>query len=389
MRVPPDQSATASAARATAASGSLAAQLVRDARQAGAERERLDPAARRHRGLQVLHEHPRVRLHRPRHVADQHQRPRALGALAPAPLDRLAAVAQRRAHRAAQVVARAGRPRAAPARRAGSAATAAAVRARPAARSARARRSRSASRVVGEVLLAQQLDLAPGDGRGSASNSVGAPVGRPVRRHRRRARQHQLGQVQLLRACSARGRRDRPARRSTRRTRRRTPPGRRGASRARCAVRCTQSHARRRIDRGQRAVRGQQLADAHAHPAGTQRRGQQAEPPHDPGAERLACASDTLEHPIAPYPVDVLAHLQGHAQRRLQVVVVQREQRLRPGDRLAHARQLVELLRRAAGRRPRRRARRSRRARRARRACTIAASRTDRGSRSSGRGSGA
>src|ERR671914_755233 len=55
-------------------------------------------------------------------------------------------------------------------------------------------------------------------------------------------------------------------------------------------------------------------------------------------------ASRTFEHPALAHVVDVLLHLEHHAQRRVEIRVVEREQRLRPGDRLPHSRQLVELL---------------------------------------------
>src|SRR4051794_40965682 len=64
-----------------------------------------------------------------------------------------------------------------------------------------------------------------------------------------------------------------------------------------------------------------------------------------------AAASDTLEHPLLPYAVDVLAHLERDAERLVEVVAVEREQRARPVDRLAHAGQLVELLRTQPGHR--------------------------------------
>jgi hypothetical protein len=67
-----------------------------------------------HAALQVLQQHPRVRRHRARDVADEHELARALARLAPAALDRLAAVAQRRAHRRAagrRTPRRRGRPR--------------------------------------------------------------------------------------------------------------------------------------------------------------------------------------------------------------------------------------------------------------------------------------
>src|SRR5829696_5034862 len=56
--------------------------------------------------------------------------------------------------------------------------------------------------------------------------------------------------------------------------------------------------------------------------------------------------SDATQHPAVDDAVDVLPHLQRDAQRGLEVAVaVERQQRPGPGDRLPHARQLVELLR--------------------------------------------
>src|SRR5262245_11839300 len=56
-------------------------------------------------------------------------------------------------------------------------------------------------------------------------------------------------------------------------------------------------------------------------------------------------ASRATQHSELAHAVDVLAHLQRDAERALEVdVAVEREERPRPGDRLPHARQLVELL---------------------------------------------
>ena len=114
MRVPPDQSTTARGRAVERAVRVADAELVRDARQPRAEHERLDAAVRRDRRVQVLQQHPRVRRHRARDVADEHELARALHVLAPAAVERLAAVAQRRADRRLQVG-----PHAAPPRRAG------------------------------------------------------------------------------------------------------------------------------------------------------------------------------------------------------------------------------------------------------------------------------
>ena len=105
-----------------------------------------------------------------------------------------------------------------------------------------------------------------------------------------------------------------------------------------------------------------------------------------------AAPSDTLEHPQLPHPLEVLADLERDAERVVEIAVgaAERDERLGPRDRLPHARELVELHAAQArdgvahalgdrlGARPGSRAR------------TISASRVARrGSRSSGRGSGA
>src|SRR5262249_31390376 len=64
-----------------------------------------------------------------------------------------------------------------------------------------------------------------------------------------------------------------------------------------------------------------------------------------PASRRLpAAASDTLQHPALSHPLDVLSHLERHAERLVQVDAGEGEQCLRPGDRLADARELVKLL---------------------------------------------
>src|SRR5262245_37573144 len=60
---------------------------------------------------------------------------------------------------------------------------------------------------------------------------------------------------------------------------------------------------------------------------------------------RPMTASDTAEHPSLAHALDVLAHLQRHPERLLEVdAPVERQQRASPDDRLPHARQLVQLL---------------------------------------------
>src|SRR4051812_48861372 len=57
-----------------------------------------------------------------------------------------------------------------------------------------------------------------------------------------------------------------------------------------------------------------------------------------------ATTSGTIEDSSGPHAVEVLADLERHAQRLVErAVAAQRAQRLRPRDRLPHARLLVEL----------------------------------------------
>ena len=76
IRVPPEKSVTAAVGPLQRAVVIAAGELEGDPRQPRAEGERLDPAPRRHRGLHVLQQHPRVGRHRARHVADEHDLPR-------------------------------------------------------------------------------------------------------------------------------------------------------------------------------------------------------------------------------------------------------------------------------------------------------------------------
>src|SRR5215217_1076755 len=57
-----------------------------------------------------------------------------------------------------------------------------------------------------------------------------------------------------------------------------------------------------------------------------------------------ASGSRTVQHPALTRSVNVLTHLQDHAERLVEVGVLQRQQGLSPRDRLAHAGELVELL---------------------------------------------
>src|SRR5919109_1295213 len=54
--------------------------------------------------------------------------------------------------------------------------------------------------------------------------------------------------------------------------------------------------------------------------------------------------SDTLQHSSLPRPLDVLAYLEGHTERPLEVAGLEREERLRPCDRLPDSGELVEVL---------------------------------------------
>ena len=97
IRVPPDQSPGRLGRPGECRVGVAAAELAGDPRQPGAERERLAALARLHAGVRVGEQHPRVRLHRAGDVQHQYQRALARNRLAPAALERLARVAQRRA----------------------------------------------------------------------------------------------------------------------------------------------------------------------------------------------------------------------------------------------------------------------------------------------------
>src|SRR4051812_10288639 len=64
-----------------------------------------------------------------------------------------------------------------------------------------------------------------------------------------------------------------------------------------------------------------------------------------PAPRGVVVSSRTAKHPRLAPPVDVLADLQRDAERVLERLVgAEREQRPRPGDRLPHPGQLVELL---------------------------------------------
>jgi len=253
IRVPPDQVARRRGRAGQRGLGVAAAKLAGDARQLRAEREGLHAAARDDRGVHVVQEHPRVGRHRARDVDDQDERALALAGRVPAAVHRLAAVAQRGAHGAAVVGAPAG-----PAARA----QAAAAARRPAAREADEQPPGGGTLGVGhlgEVALAQQLDLAPGrrarDGRARRALVAGAGdagrAGRPS--------------VPPGRAAGRARVRARPATPPTRPRRRRRPRGARTAPRA---GRGAPGRGRRRRRRRARDGGDQQLVEApHARRA--------------------------------------------------------------------------------------------------------------------------
>ncbi len=109
--------------------------------------------------------------------------------------------------------------------------------------------------------------------------------------------------------------------------------------------------ARGRVDRGERPVGRQQLADTRPHTAGAERGDEPGEPRRYPQAA-IRQRKRTIGHSdytpsktrCSDNPLDVLTHLERHAEGLLEVGVVQGQQRPCPVDRLPHARQLVELL---------------------------------------------
>ena len=212
-----------------------AAELARHACETGAEDERLHAPARDHVGVEVLEQHARVRLHRSGDVADEHERPRLARRLAPAPLERLPAVAQGRPQRPAQVGRGGGTVGAPPPRRP----QPPAAPHRPVQRQARDQAPRQLTlglRVVGEVLVAQDLDVAPRSRQRPRVERSG--LGRP---RRRPARPPVAGRGRPPAGRSARARHAAasaaPERGDERRRRRRR--SRSGASRVSRAARCT------------------------------------------------------------------------------------------------------------------------------------------------------
>ena len=353
--------------------GIAARQLARDARQPGAEHERLDAGARGDARLQVLQQHPRVRRHRAGDVAHEHQPPRPHRRLAVAPLDQLAAVAQRHAHGRAQVVQLAPpacRPRAPrqPPRRP--------------AREPREQLARERALVVGvlgEVLLAQQLLLAPGGrdrdllDRGrlrprSGCRRAAAPTarsGRAARTGRGTSSRREDGRERLGEARVVRPRR---AQRGAQREVGVVGEAASTAASARCAASSSPD-----ADRG---AAGAHVRRELRQPVGHRTpRARAQTPPSTPRSRTRSMSSRTFSAtPSVP---------------SRSPVAVERQQRARPRDRLPHAGQLVQLLLAQPRDRARRRARRSPPARRAA-ACGRSRPRARAsGSRSSGTGSGA
>ena len=80
IRVPPDQSTTRLRRHLERPLGVRARQLLGQPGQARAERERLDPAAALEQAVDEEQDRPRVRLHRPGHVAEHDQLPVGLDA---------------------------------------------------------------------------------------------------------------------------------------------------------------------------------------------------------------------------------------------------------------------------------------------------------------------
>ena len=248
-----------------------AAEFVCDPGEPRSERERLHPAAGGHRGVQVLEQHPRVRGHRAGHVAHEHHRPRPARRRPPVTVDRLARGAERGAHDAPQigcVPAAPRRPRAPREPR------------RPPAGELRNQQPSECHlgvRVRGKVLVAQQLDVAP---CGRDRTQVAA-----LRRRRRRSAGGEPGVRQRLLLDSAelveRGLADRPAAAVHRHEReielREVTSG--GAEHG--SQREPRVLARGAVDRRERPVRVQQLADPDTRSLRPEGRCQLREPVRD------------------------------------------------------------------------------------------------------------
>ena len=201
-------------------------------------------------------------------------------------------------------------------------------RARAAAARRRARRPcrrRSPSRAAAPRRSRRRAS--PRAPRVSGTSGLGRHRRRAAARPARSCRSSESGRLGSIVRAEHRGERER-----------RSARGRRGRAERR-AQRVERLLARPGVDGGERPVRREHLAhpDPHAEPA--QRRGEL------PATTRLTAAQASCRTPFVAHALDVLAHLQRDAQRRVEVVLgTEREQRPRPGDRLPDARQLVELL---------------------------------------------
>ena len=94
MRVPPDQSGTASRHRRQRGVGAGARSSLVIAGQPRREQERLDPLVPPRQGVREMQQHARVALHRSADVAQQHEGPRPHASRPPRQLDDVAAGAQ-------------------------------------------------------------------------------------------------------------------------------------------------------------------------------------------------------------------------------------------------------------------------------------------------------
>ena len=234
-----------------------AGQLARHAREPRPEHERLHAGPGGDAGLQVLEHHPRVRRHRARDVADEHEPPRALGGLAVAALEQLAAVPQRSPDGRPQVV------QLAPASGAARAAGEPLRRAAGELDEQRPRQRALGVRVLGEVLLAQQLLLAP---RGRHGNLVEHGRRRRLRGNACPRRALRLDQPRRAERAPLF---DLPAEDGRERLREEPEIGARRAQRG--AQREERVGARGRVDGGERAMRVQQLPYPYRRPAGPHR----------------------------------------------------------------------------------------------------------------------
>ena len=259
--------------------GIAAGELARHAREPRAEHERLHAGPRGDAGLQVLEHHARVRRHRARDVAHEHEPPRALGGLAVAALEQLAAVAQRGADRRPQVV------QLAPARGAARAPGEPLRRAAGELGEQRPRDRALGVGVLGEVLLPQQLLLAP-RGRHGDLLEHGR---RPRRRGNAGPRQRRLW---LDPAAASRAGRPLASRPKT--AANASANSARSARDEHSAARSAKNASARDdgVDGGERAMGGEQLADADGGAPGAHRGGE-----HDTRASHgRAVARRRLRH---------------------------------------------------------------------------------------------